>query len=222
MPGFNPAMIGAPSPVGRGGGSGSKLVERRWFRAAGTVQDTVPTGATRATIRGLGPGAHAAGDGDFGGGGGGAYARDDASVAPGQSITVTVGPAGSSGGETSVTIGSKTVVRAAGGLINSNGGAGGQASACVGAVRRSGGSGKGYSSNEIGGTGESGGAGTPRVGAGYGGAGGSAGDIGDFDSLNIGYSPIPVGRNTYGTGGSGGNNNPTATGGLVVIEYWSA
>lgn len=206
------------------GGGGSTLIARRWFRNTGDTTDTVPAGATRATVRALGAGGggNTVGGSNYGGygGGGGAYARGDLPCQPGQVASISMG----GGKPTQVTIGGKLVSADYGRSGNDNTvGTGGQAANCIGSIRRSGGTGgtRGYSDG-----GQQAGTGSPGenggVGGGsydyVGGGGGSAGDTGDPDAMAL-----------YGNGGNrgpfkdgGGYGGGSGLGPVAVIEYWSA
>ncbi len=234
MPPFNPASIGAPSPVGRGGGGGPTLIARRWF-FSGTTDDAVPVGAKVCIARGVGGGA---GTGrDVGRNGGGAdFAKKSFLVSPGNNVTVSVGAGGTytasatpggNGGDTTATYGGAIVMRASGGQAYQQV----ARPASIGDVVRAGGlGGASYSSSGVGQDGQSGGRGglAGTVGNGQrGGGGGSGGDRGDPDSLNIygnGNTAIPDTAIGYGGGGGDVINNSSGIGqpGVMCLEYWSA
>jgi fibronectin-binding autotransporter adhesin len=211
----------------KSGAGGAVLIARRTFTAVGITTDTVPAGASRATVRCIGAGGGYVGSTSRSGGGG-AYARSDIRCSPGQTATITCGARGTSGagvnGEpTSVVLNGMTV-SAAGGFSDVTGG---QASNSTGTVTRSGGNG-GNAAGVAGSAGDHGGAGGAADGT-FGGGGGSAGDIGDIDSLGLG-SPgmtasggaVPASLSTMAPGAGGNAYAVTGGSGRAVIEYWSA
>jgi RHS repeat-associated protein len=171
---------------------------------------TPPAGVTQFTAKawGAGGGGGLASTG-AGGGGGGAFATSTVNVSSGTSYTITVGgggPAGSAGGDTSVSWAPPAINLSAGGGSK---GADGNAGSCTGASGGAGGSGSTY----IGGGGGSGvgcnsasyvggGAGGSSAGTGANGNnGGGGGGCGSPCSSNN-RTTAPAGG---GYGGSGGN-----------------
>lgn len=176
---------------------------------------TVPAETTSIKVHawgGGGGGGTRSINGATGGGGAGAYSYAEIPVSPGQQVVISVGnggSAGSTGGDTQVTINGTTHLLAKGGAGVSNnttsGGSGGQASQGTGTTRTNGGNGSNSSGNTAGNGGNS-----PN---------GGSGGIGTNSNENGAAGDAPGGggagaRRSSGTrtGGSGGN-------GRVVIDY---
>ena len=205
---------------------------------------TVPCGVTEVTIEAIGGGGGGGGvyEESFkasAGGGGGAYAKSTVNVTAGEVLTITVGDGGSSlyissapGGESKVSRGSTTLVKAVGGggvtytitgyTAFSNEpkgyatgvGTGGQASQCIGDIAYSGGNGGlgNSSSSRTGNNGGGGGGAAGRTGNGGNGGNASSSSIGAAGTGNSpggnGAAGASVGNDgnsgaTYGGGGSG-------------------
>ena len=174
--------------------------QQEYISASGNFSFTVPAGVTQVSAVCIGGGGGGSGgesgrNQGMGGGGGGGLAYGTFAVTPGESLTINVGPGGtSSQGNAGTNGGVSSIVRAGTTLLSGGGGgggpfrstAGGTPGTSTGTVRQGGGqggSGGGATSNDAGGGG--GGAG------GYLGAGGNGGGAG-------------AGASSSGGGGGGG------------------
>jgi hypothetical protein len=146
-----------------------------------------------------------------GGGGGGALAYNTFAVTPGETLTITVGAAGTGGNASGAggAGGQSNIQRAGVNLVAANGGSGG-------AHRGNGGAG-GTVSVGTGGSGGTGGAGSDRSSNNGGGGGGAGGYSGNGGAGGGGTSSGASGSGGGGGGGGGGTNNATRGGGGVGI-----
>ncbi len=188
------------------GGMGNLMGQTQPFTTVGTTNWTVPAGVTCITVEcwgggGGGGGGKGSSDGNGyvwgaggGGGGGGAYSKSQTiTVTPGQTITVTVGNAGTAG------------TNAPG-----NGGNGGTSSIVV----------AGVTYQALGGLGGAGRNSTSANGAGNGGLGGAAETNGTLYSImrkgGNGAAGLASNQNFGGSGGGAGG--PTSNGGNAAVS----
>jgi hypothetical protein len=198
---------------------------------------TAPGGVTEITAEawgGGGGGATNAGNTGLGGGGGGAYASSTISVTPGATYNITIGSGGIpglDGGATEFEDGSQLSAEGGSSGNDSDGGAGGLASASNGDVTfsggnggngrsfgnqngRNGGGGGGSAFTTVNGEdGENGTNGSPGAGGDGTGPGGDGGDRNTIDGEN--------GQEPGGGGGGGAQNTTSGSGanGRMIIRY---
>jgi hypothetical protein len=238
-------MVRAIPYVGSGNG-GARLLKREFLRATGEFTRTAPDATGWCVVAGIGAGGTpASSSGNCGAGGGAAFASAGFEVLAGQSVVLTV-PArpaarfAADGGDFVATRSSTTVVRAKGGkaAIGSTGGASGQASECVGDVKRSGGPGGTSGSTTAIAQGSVGVAGPPVPATGHSASipsGGSpASDLTDAVSFALGGSPSTdspgslfeagpgAGGTTYSSGDSVSLFRSYGGRGEGVIEFWTS
>jgi hypothetical protein len=177
------------------------------YSIPGTYTFTVPNPVTQvyACVFGAGGGGGSGGaSGSGNGGGGGGYVEGIVVVAPGDSLTVTVGEGGSpnaAGGNSSI-----------GDLLASGGGAGGANASGSWGSNGSAGSGSGGTINRNGGTGGQ----APDQTSGSGGGGGGAGRT----AAGANGSGYLGGNGSSGSGGTGGSAVTTAGGSVRIFNFF--
>lgn len=211
----------------------AKAVSQQAYTAAGTYTWVAPTSVTSVSVVVVGPGGgriNRGAEGTAGGGGGALAYRNNITVVPGTSYTVTIGALavdGASGNSTFINSGTVSAQGGQGGgsgftggvggaVITGTGGSGGNGAAVGGAgVVRSGaggaggyagngGAGSGLGSDGIAGAGGGGGGGTAANDGTYrGGAGGGVGILGQGANGAGGTSTVGLQNGSAGSGGSG-------------------
>ena len=96
-------------------------IGERVYEGAGTFSFTVPLGVRRIHACCIGAGGSYSGTTSDGGGGGGLAWANDIEVEPGETLQVTVGAAGISGGDSNVKRGSTLIMEALGGTRDGGG-----------------------------------------------------------------------------------------------------
>ena len=213
-------------------GNGARLLARTFIRDAGTTNNYAPDLAGYAVVAGIGAGGTRHSEGN-GAGGGAAWAKAGFFVNPDDNVIIVVPPGNntdnSAGGDFSATLNSVVKVLAKGGGSGPEspaGGPGGQASACIGDVKRTGGSGGAYGSTVLAATGSVGVGGSAAPvpnNANQPTGGTSASDLGDDVEFGLGTSPIRGAFHNVGSGGglAGGIFNQGGAG-EGVIEFWTS
>lgn len=183
------------------------------YTTAGTYSFVVPSGVTSVSAAAIGGGGGAyGGSGNAGGGAGGGAFRyvNNISVTPGQTITVTVGAAGTGGLSTTnggqSSFGSFVVAPGGGRSTGTGGGSGASGGTGSGGNGGNGGpAGGSYGSFRTGGGG----------GGGAGGISGNGGAGGDANGGNAPYNNSVNGSYSGGSGGFGGGSSGWVGGGVA-------